>query len=158
MKIIIYTDGSCLGNPGPGGWGVVIVNDGFDNYFEFSGKHDWTTNNRMELEAIKRALYFLKKNYNFEDLKKFDIEINTDSKYVKDGITKWLKNWKKNDWKKANKTPVKNYDLWVKIDEYCEQLNIIWKFVKGHSGNEFNDRADALATKASHEVKSKFLN
>ena len=139
MKYKIYTDGACLGNPGPGGWGAVIF-DQDDKQKNISGSEKNTTNNRMELLAAIMSLKKIKSNS--------EVVIFTDSTYVKNGITEWMKNWKKNGWKNSNKKPVKNKDLWVKLDKLCEANNVSWKWVKGHSTNEFNNLADELATKA----------
>ncbi len=139
MKYKIYTDGACSGNPGPGGWGAVIF-DQDDKQKNISGSEENTTNNRMELLAAIMSLKKIKSNS--------EVVIFTDSTYVKNGITEWMKNWKKNGWKNSNKKPVKNKDLWVKLDKLCESNSVSWKWVKGHSYNEFNNLADELATKA----------
>ncbi len=139
MKYKIYTDGACSGNPGPGGWGAVIF-DQDDKQKNISGSEKNTTNNRMELLAAIMSLKKIKSNS--------EVVIFTDSTYVKNGITEWMKNWKKNGWKNSNKKLVKNKDLWVKLDKLCEANNVSWKWVKGHSTNEFNNLADELATKA----------
>ena len=139
MKYKIYTDGACSGNPGPGGWGAVIF-DQDDKQRNISGSEKNTTNNRMELLAAIMSLKKIKSNSK--------VVIFTDSTYVKNGITEWMRNWKKNGWKNSNKKPVKNKDLWVKLDKLCEANSVTWKWVKGHSTNEFNNLADELATKA----------
>ncbi|MDC0472649.1 ribonuclease HI [Pelagibacteraceae bacterium] len=139
MKYSIYTDGACSGNPGPGGWGVVILDEG-KNQKNVSGKEKNTTNNRMELTAPIMALKEIETNS--------EVIIYTDSTYVKNGITEWIKKWEKNGWKSANKKPVKNKDLWIKLDNLCKKNRIVWKWVKGHSNNRFNNLADTLATKA----------
>ena len=139
MKYKIYTDGACSGNPGPGGWGAVIL-DQDNKQKNISGSEKNTTNNRMELLAAIMSLKKIKINS--------EVVIFTDSTYVKNGITEWMKNWKKNGWKNSNKKPVKNKDLWVKLDKLCEANSVSWKWVKGHSTNEFNNLADELATKA----------
>ena len=139
MKYKIYTDGACSGNPGPGGWGAVII-DQDDKQKNISGSEKNTTNNRMELLAAIMSLKKIKTNS--------EVVIFTDSIYVKYGITEWMKNWKKNGWKNSSKKPVKNKDLWVKLDKLCEANRVSWKWVKGHSTNEFNNLADELATKA----------
>ena len=139
MKYIIYTDGACSGNPGPGGWGAVIFNQD-NNQNNISGKVKNTTNNRMELMAPIMALKKIKSNS--------DITIYTDSNYVKNGITVWIKKWEKNGWKNSNKKPVKNKDLWVRLNDLCQKNNVAWKWVKGHSGDKYNVLADGLATKA----------
>ena len=139
MKYKIYTDGACSGNPGPGGWGAVIF-DQDDKQKNISGSEKNTTNNRMELLAAIMSLKKIKTNS--------EVVIFTDSIYVKNGITEWMKNWKKNGWKNSSKKPVKNKDLWEKLDKLCEANSVSWKWVKGHSTNEFNNLADELATKA----------
>ena len=139
MKYKIYTDGACYGNPGPGGWGAVIL-DQDDKQKNISGSEKNTTNNRMELLATIMSLKKIKTNS--------EVVIFTDSTYVKNGITEWMKNWKKNGWKNSSKKPVKNKDLWEKLDKLCEANSVSWKWVKGHSTNEFNNLADELATKA----------
>ena len=139
MKYTIYTDGACSGNPGPGGWGAVIF-DQNKNQENISGKEKNTTNNRMELMAPIMALKKIKS--------KSEATIFTDSTYVKNGITEWIKKWKKNGWKSANKKPVKNKDLWIKLNNLCSKNQITWKWIKGHSTNKFNNLADDLATQA----------
>ncbi len=134
-EIIIYTDGACSGNPGPGGWGALIIygetrKEIMEGAFE-------TTNNRMELMAAIEALNILK-----EPCK---VSLHTDSIYVKDGITKWIENWKQNGWRTAARKPVKNADLWQALDEAVSRHNISWNWVKGHNGDEGNERADELA-------------
>ena len=135
MKFKIYTDGACSGNPGKGGWAAIILND--SNQSNISGSENNTTNNRMELIAPIMALKKIKK--------KSEITIFTDSKYVKDGITDWIKKWKQNNWKSSNKKPVKNKDLWIKLDNSCQKHKITWKWVKAHAGNKYNNLADELA-------------
>ena len=139
MKYLIYTDGACSGNPGPGGWGAVIL-DEEKNETNISGEEKSTTNNRMELVAPIMALKKIKKNSK--------IIIYTDSIYLKNGITTWIKNWEKNGWKNANKKPVKNKDLWVTLNELSKEHVINWKWVKAHAGNKYNEIADKLATEA----------
>ena len=135
----IYTDGGCSGNPGPGGWGCVIIDGG--NVTKLSGGEKATTNNRMELSAAIAALDAAVKNNDWRTRK---IEVYSDSQYVKNGITSWIKNWKKNGWKTAAKKPVLNQDLWIALDELYGQLNIEWKWVKGHAGVEYNEICDQL--------------
>ena len=139
MKYVIYTDGACSGNPGPGGWGAVII-DEKKKQINLSGREKLTTNNRMELKAPIMALKKIKKSS--------EIIIYTDSTYLKNGITIWIKNWKKNGWKSANKKPVKNKDLWVALNNLTENKSIVWKWVKAHAGNRLNELADKLATEA----------
>ena len=136
--IYIYTDGACSGNPGPGGWGAVLLHQ--NNLKEISGGEKETTNNRMELTATIEAIASVKRDC--------PIELYTDSKYVMDGISSWIKNWKKNGWRTANKKPVKNADLWQELDAVQEKHNINWHWVKGHSGHKYNDMADQLAVDA----------
>ena len=134
----IYTDGACRGNPGIGGWGAILK---YDNKIkEINGFSKETTNNIMELSAVIKALKELNRSC--------DIIITTDSNYVKDGITKWIHNWKKNGWKTANKKPVKNKELWLELDNLVTQHQINWKWIKGHSGHPENERADQLANQA----------
>ena len=140
QKVIdIYTDGACSGNPGKGGWGAVLIYK--DNIKQISGFNQQTTNNQMELTAIIEALKSVKD-------KNCLINLYTDSKYVIQGIEEWIFNWKKNGWKTADKKPVKNYELWVELDNITQNLQIKWHWVKGHSGNKYNEMADTLATSA----------
>ena len=139
MKFKIYTDGACSGNPGKGGWAAVIL-DG-KNQSSISGSENKTTNNRMELMAPIMALKKIKTSS--------EITIYTDSRYVKDGITEWIKKWKLNDWKSSNKKPVKNKDLWVKLDNCCQKHDVSWKWVKAHAGNKLNNLVDELAVSKS---------
>jgi len=139
-EIVIYTDGSCLGNPGKGGWAAVIINDNKEEVIFGSEKE--STNNRMELTAAINALLKIK-----QDKK---IKIYTDSKYVKDGIEKWINNWKLNNWKNAHKKDVKNKDLWTKLDNLISEQEIIWNWVKAHSINEYNNKVDILARNAAN--------
>jgi ribonuclease HI len=139
-EIVIYTDGSCLGNPGKGGWAAVIIDDNKEEAIFGSEKE--STNNRMELTAAINALLKIK-----QDKK---IKIYTDSKYVKDGIEKWINNWKLNNWKNANKKDVKNKDLWTKLDSLINKKEISWNWVKAHSINEYNNKVDILARNAAN--------
>ena len=132
--IKIYTDGSCIGNPGNGGWAAIINANGDTK--KISGSEKNTTNNRMELIAVISALKYVQNE---------NIELFTDSKYTKDGIEKWIYNWKKNGWKTANKQSVKNIDLWQDLDQLNQKKNVHWNWVKGHSNNEYNNMADKLA-------------
>ena len=138
MKIKIYTDGACSGNPGKGGWGALIQEN--DNEKKLSGSELNTTNNRMELTAVIRALE------HYDEAK--EIEVFTDSKYVMQGITEWIKNWKNNHWKTSQKKDVKNKDLWVLLDTVSAKHDIKWSWVKGHAGDYGNEIADKLATQA----------
>jgi ribonuclease HI len=141
--VVIYTDGACRGNPGPGGWGVILSYKGVVK--ELYGGEKETTNNRMELTAAIQGLEVLKKQCK--------VELNTDSKYVLQGITEWLPNWKKRGWKTASNKPVKNEDLWRRLDAAGSQHTIEWKWVKGHSGHKENDRADELANLGIDRLK-----
>tara|TARA_Y100000590_G_scaffold467056_1_gene644517 strand:+ start:4513 stop:4941 length:429 start_codon:yes stop_codon:yes gene_type:complete len=134
--IEIYTDGACSGNPGIGGWGVVILIN-TDQPILLNGGENETTNNRMELTAAIQALK------HFE--KKQSIKLITDSRYVKDGIESWIINWRKNGWKTSSKKPVKNKDLWIELDKLITFHDITWNWVKGHSGEKYNEKADFLA-------------
>ena len=141
--IHVYTDGACSGNPGVGGWGVVILLNKNEPIL-LNGGELQTTNNRMELTAAIKAL-----NY-FNELK--SIKIFTDSKYVKDGIEKWIINWKKNGWKTAAKKPVKNKELWIELDHLIAKHEISWEWVKGHAGEKYNEKADYLARRFIEEI------
>ena len=134
----IYTDGACKGNPGPGGWGALLKYK--EHKKEINGFSKNTTNNIMELTAVIESLLIIKQ--------KSDITIITDSNYVKDGITKWIANWKNKGWKTSNKKPVKNKDLWKKLDDLSNNHKIKWEWVRGHTGNPGNERADQLANEA----------
>jgi ribonuclease HI len=138
MKIKIYTDGACSGNPGKGGWGALIQENDIEK--KLSGSELNTTNNRMELTAVIRALE------HYDEAK--EIEVFTDSKYVMQGITEWIKNWKTNHWKTSQKKDVKNKDLWVLLDSVSAKHDIKWSWVKGHAGDYGNEIADKLATQA----------
>lgn len=136
-SIVIYTDGGCSGNPGPGGWAYILkADESFEK--EASGGSVGTTNNRMELTAVTEALKACLA-YNPKQ-----ITINTDSQYVRNGITTWIHNWKRNGWRTASKDPVKNKEYWVELDELNRKLPVTWKWVKGHAGIEGNERCDQL--------------
>ena len=138
MKTVnIYTDGACRGNPGIGGWGVLIEYEDISK--EYFGGAENTTNNKMELKAAIEGLRFLKEPCT--------VYLTTDSKYVMDGITLWIENWKKNKWKNASKKDVKNKDLWIELDSFVAKHDVKWNWVKGHSGHEKNEIADLLANK-----------
>ena len=139
MKYVIYTDGACSGNPGPGGWGAVIL-DERKNEINISGKEKSTTNNRMELLASIMALRKIKEAS--------EIIIHTDSTYLKNGITTWITKWEKNGWKNSKKKPVKNKDLWLTLSRLSKEKKINWRWVKAHAGNKYNELADRLATEA----------
>lgn len=141
----IWTDGACSGNPGPGGWGVLMKYNAHEK--EMFGGEPETTNNRMELSAAIEALNSLK------DSSK--VILHTDSTYVKDGLTKWIHGWKRNGWKTAAKKPVKNQDLWQALDEACKRHDIDWRWVRGHDGDPGNERADELARKGSKAAAGK---
>lgn len=139
----IWTDGACSGNPGPGGWGVLLKSGGHEK--ELMGGEYETTNNRMELMAAIEGLNALKRPSK--------VTLHTDSTYVKDGLTKWIHGWKRNGWKTAAKKPVKNKDLWQALEAACDPHDIKWVWVKGHAGDEGNERADELARLASRQAK-----
>jgi ribonuclease HI len=136
-RVVVHTDGACSGNPGPGGWGAILAFNGSEK--ELCGGAPDTTNNRMELTAAIEALRALKGPC--------IVELHTDSKYVQDGITKWIHGWKRNGWKTADKKPVKNADLWQALEAETATHKIDWRWVKGHSGHDVNERADELARK-----------
>ena len=140
-RIAIYTDGACKGNPGPGGWGALLVAG--DRERELCGGEALTTNNRMELTAVIRALEALKRAS--------DVDLYTDSQYVKNGIQTWIHTWKRNGWKTADKKPVKNAELWRELDELAARHDIRWHWVKGHNDHPGNTRADALANRGCGE-------
>lgn len=140
--IKIYTDGGCHGNPGPGGWGVVVIAN--DEARELSGGEKMTTNNRMELSAAINALSVIANTPQFVGKQ---VEINTDSQYVKNGITSWIKNWKKNGWLTSQKKPVLNKELWIALDLLNEKIAPNWNWVKGHAGIEYNEVCDQLCQK-----------
>lgn len=137
-KVIIYTDGACSGNPGPGGWGAVLQTNGIE--FDLLGAEPSTTNNRMEMLGAIESLSILPAAC--------QIDLYTDSQYLKDGMTQWMPKWKINGWLTADKKPVKNKDLWQRLDSLTEQHVIQWHWVRGHNGQPYNERADALARKA----------
>jgi ribonuclease HI len=134
-RVTIHTDGACSGNPGPGGWGAILSFGAVEK--ELKGGEALTTNNRMELMAAISALEALKRPC--------AVELHTDSQYVKNGITSWIHNWKRNGWRTADKKPVKNEDLWRRLDEALARHQVEWRWVKGHAGHAMNERADALA-------------
>ena len=140
--VIIYTDGACRGNPGPGGWGALIKFDNAEKEI-FGGQSD-TTNNQMELTAAIKGLAALKETCN--------VELFTDSRYVMDGITQWIRNWKKNNWRTSAKKDVKNKELWQKLDNLITQHQVQWHWVKGHSGDAGNETADFLANKGIDSI------
>ena len=146
MQIKIYTDGACIGNPGPGGWAAIILKEGNKN--EIFGGEKLTTNNRMELTAAIKALEYCADLDDKQPSLKH-IEIFTDSQYVKEGITGWIEKWEKNNWKTADKRNVKNIDLWKKLKELVKNIKVDWIWIKGHSKDPMNDLADELAKKAT---------
>lgn len=135
--VVIHTDGACSGNPGPGGWGAILAFDGQER--ELCGGAPDTTNNRMELTAAIEALGSLKRPCR--------VELHTDSEYLRNGITKWIHGWKRNGWRTADRKPVKNADLWQRLDTLIAGQEVDWRWVKGHAGHDVNERADALARK-----------
>lgn len=141
--ITIYTDGACRGNPGPGGWGAVLMHGG--KVKKLHGGEQETTNNRMELTAVIKALECIKGN-------KWPLEITSDSKYVLQGITEWIEGWKRKGWRSASKKPVMNVDLWQRLDQLVQPFDITWHWVKGHSGHPENEMADQLANQGIDEL------
>tara|TARA_B110000438_G_C15814676_1_gene651390 strand:+ start:1907 stop:2353 length:447 start_codon:yes stop_codon:yes gene_type:complete len=146
MEIVIYTDGSCQNNPGPGGWAAIIILDNIKK--KIFGGEKLTTNNRMELTAAIKSLEYCESQIN-KQLVLEHIKIFTDSNYVKDGITLWIKDWERNNWKTSSKKNVKNVDLWKKLKELTNSKSIEWNWVKGHSNNAMNNLADKLAKEAT---------
>ena len=143
MSIKVYTDGACKGNPGIGGWGVYIKTSACEK--DLYGGNPETTNNQMEMQAALEALKYLKDK---NDL----IELYTDSNYLRQGITEWIHNWKKNNWRTAARKPVANRELWIQISELNEKMNVEWHWVKGHAGDPGNERADQLANLGAEGV------
>ena len=142
INYIIYTDGACLGNPGKGGWAAIIIEPTGEK--EIVGCERSTTNNRMELKAVIEALKEIEANS--------QISLFSDSKYVIDGITKWIKNWKINDWKTTNKKEIKNLDLWMDLDKLTSKFKITWNWVKAHSTDEYNNKVDRLARNEAEKI------
>lgn len=134
-RVVIHTDGACSGNPGPGGWGAILELDGHEK--ELRGGEAQTTNNRMELTAAIEALAALSAPST--------VELHTDSQYLRQGITQWIRNWKRNGWKTSDRKPVKNVDLWQRLDGLIANHKMDWRWVRGHAGHDLNERADALA-------------
>jgi ribonuclease HI len=134
-RVIVHTDGACSGNPGPGGWGAILECDGREK--ELFGGEALTTNNRMELTAAIQALAALSRPST--------VELHTDSQYLRNGIMQWIRGWKRNGWRTADRKPVKNMDLWQRLDELIAGHKVEWRWVRGHSGHDLNERADALA-------------
>ena len=144
MKVELFTDGACKGNPGPGGWGALLRYGEHER--ELFGGENNTTNNRMELMAAIEGLNALKRPC--------EVALTTDSQYVKQGINQWLEGWKRNGWKTASRQPVKNKDLWQALDAACERHQVEWHWVKGHAGHDGNERADQLANQGVESVNS----
>ncbi|MEQ1888766.1 MAG: ribonuclease HI [Alphaproteobacteria bacterium] len=142
-RVDIYTDGACSGNPGPGGWGALLVYDGAEK--ELCGGAADTTNNRMEMMAAIEALKALSRPCK--------VHLHTDSSYLRDGVTKWIHGWKRNGWRTADRKPVKNQDLWQEIETQIQRQQVTWHWVKGHSGHPENERADALANRGMAPFK-----
>ncbi|MFN0262624.1 ribonuclease HI [Tepidamorphus sp. 3E244] len=145
QKVSVYTDGACSGNPGPGGWGALLVYNGTEK--ELCGGEAETTNNRMELTAAIMALEAMKRPVT--------VDLFTDSSYVRNGITQWLRGWKARGWKTADKKPVKNVDLWQRLEEAIHRHDVDWHWVKGHAGHPENERADQLANEGMAPFKPK---
>jgi ribonuclease HI len=146
QRVIIYTDGGCAPtNPGPGGWAAILIKG--EHRKELKGGEPMTTNNRMELTAAISALEALKRPC--------VVEMHTDSQYVRDGITKYIANWKRNGWRTASREPVKNQDLWQRLEAARAVHTVRWHWIRGHSGNEFNERADQLVHEAREEMKAR---
>jgi ribonuclease HI len=143
-RIQIYTDGACSGNPGPGGWGALLRESTGDD-IELCGGESATTNNRMEMTAVIEALASLAPGR--------EADVYTDSQYVQKGISEWIHNWKRRGWKTAAKEPVKNVDLWMKLDALAQQHHVKWHWVKGHAGHAENERADALANRGMNQAR-----
>jgi ribonuclease HI len=143
-RVTIHTDGACSGNPGPGGWGAILEWDGRSR--ELKGAEPATTNNRMELTAAIMALEALRRPC--------AVDLHTDSQYLRQGITAWIHGWKRNGWKTADKKPVKNVDLWQRLDAAIGRHQVRWHWVRGHAGHDLNERADALAREAIAELRA----
>jgi len=143
-RVVIHTDGACSGNPGPGGWGAILEWDGHRR--EIKGGDPHTTNNRMELTAAIAALEALKRPC--------AVELHTDSQYLRNGITEWIHGWKRNGWRTAGKKPVKNIDLWQRLETALARHDVRWHWVRGHAGHDLNERADELAREAINELRA----
>ncbi len=146
--IIIYTDGGCRGNPGPGGWAYIIKAESIEK--SRSGGDTYTTNNKMELTAVIRSLEAILKD---PELSLRGIELHTDSQYVKNGISTWIKNWVRNGWMTAAKKPVKNKELWIELKEVSDKLNVTWKWVKGHAGDPLNEACDMMVNQEMSKIQ-----
>ncbi len=153
MEYVVYTDGGCQGNPGPGGWAFVVC--WRENTVERSDALEKTTNNRMELTAVIESLIYIRKHIHKDNQCASDknkISIHTDSQYVKQGITVWIKRWLSNNWRTSNRVAVKNQDLWKKLLAFTDNLQIQWHWVKGHDGNHYNERCDNLVKSAIKKI------
>ena len=146
--IIIYTDGGCRGNPGPGGWAYIIKTEIIE--MSRSGGDTYTTNNKMELTAVIRSLEAVLKN---SELAERSIELHTDSQYVKNGISSWIKNWIRNGWMTAAKKPVKNKELWIELKAVSDKLDVTWKWVKGHAGDPLNEACDQMVNQEMSKIQ-----
>jgi ribonuclease HI len=144
QRVIVHTDGACSGNPGPGGWGVIL--QWGDHRKELKGGEPHTTNNRMELTAAIMALESLKRPCT--------VELHTDSEYLRQGITTWIQKWKRNGWRTADRKPVKNVDLWQRLEAALSRHKVYWHWVRGHAGHDLNERADELARTAIAEIRA----
>lgn len=144
-SVLLFTDGGCSGNPGPGGWAYLIVSESKGVIDERWGAEKLTTNNRMELSAAVAALEAVLAD---SSLRANPITLYTDSQYLQKGITSWIQNWKRNGWKTSSKEPVKNQDLWQRLDQLTTRLQVEWRWVKGHAGHEYNERVDRLTQEA----------
>jgi ribonuclease HI len=144
QHVVVHTDGACSGNPGPGGWGAIL--QWGDHQKELKGGEPHTTNNRMELTAAIMALESLKRPC--------AVDLHTDSEYLRQGITGWINNWKRNGWKTSDRKPVKNVDLWQRLDAALARHKVNWHWVRGHSGHDLNERADELARAAIAEIRT----
>lgn len=144
-SVLLFTDGGCSGNPGPGGWAYLIVSESKGVIDERWGAEKLTTNNRMELSAAVAALEAVLAD---SSLRANPITLYTDSQYLQKGITSWIQNWKRNGWKTSSKEPVKNQDLWQRLDQLTTRLQVEWRWVKGHAGHEYNERVDRLTQQA----------
>ncbi len=146
-SVIIYTDGGCRGNPGPGGWAYIIKTETIEK--SRSGGDTFTTNNKMELTAVIKSLEVILRD---PELSKKSIELHTDSQYVKNGISSWINNWIRNGWKTAAKKPVKNKELWIELKGVSDQLDVRWKWVKGHAGDPMNEACDTMVNEEMNRL------
>ena len=146
-SVIIYTDGGCRGNPGPGGWAYIIKKDGIE--ISGSGGDNYTTNNKMELTAVIRSMEAILED---SELSNRSIDLHTDSQYVKNGISSWINNWIRNGWKTAAKKPVKNKELWIELKEVSDKLDVRWNWVKGHAGDPMNEACDSMVNEEMNKL------